>query len=360
MLLRRCMRAGIASWLFACASGPLEIVEDAAPTRPPPADGASIPLPAASPDGSASDVVGGGGAGGRWNGDAGGADALADQAVEAGTCVGCVTDIALDGDEMCIVTATGALSCSSTMMPGMPVLTGATKIAITADTGIGAAIRVGCAIASDASLRCWDAKTGAAVQSSPSSVTAVATRGVVAIRNGTLVWGTGVTAGNAIGGFFTNTGLVEVASGCDICTITAAGTPQCINGGVPTVTFAHAVDISMDFGCLIETATSLPRCWSHFREQLALHATTLTSVATSGPGGTTEADGPGVACGLRPTGAIDCWQAKPAAPAFASATAAMLTPPAGTYKKVVGGAHRFCAIDLGGSVVCWGTGNPAL
>lgn len=70
---------------------------------------------------------------------------------------------------------------------------------------------------------------------------------------------------------------------------------------------------------------------------------------SSPPGGTFAriSAGDGATCGVRGSGAIECW-------GLDTGPGEALAPPAGTYVDVSMGGSHACAIDTLGAVVCWG------
>ena len=77
-------------------------------------------------------------------------------------CTACAKDVALDGDDVCIVRIDGSLKCS-TGVNGVPSALGFARIALNVASTQGLV----CALRHDASLACWDPTTGAPLPGRP-------------------------------------------------------------------------------------------------------------------------------------------------------------------------------------------------
>ncbi len=115
-----------------------------------------------------------------------------------------------------------------------------------------------------------------------------------------------------------------------------------------------SVSAGWRYSCGLRVDRSV-ECWEFRTDWLGRTRSMLDRSSSDLSGGTPPGGelamvdaGWGYACGIRPTGGVECWRGDPVA----------LDPPVGEFTSVSAGLEHACALRPGGEVECWGYSSP--
>ncbi len=236
---------------------------------------------------------------------------------------GMFVDLSATEYSTCGVRADGALQCWGTWLVDLP--SGGSFVQVSVSDGIrGSGGPHGCALGADGSVRCWGHDTFG--QASPPGGEFVQVSAGGANSCGVRVGGSLACWGDD------SLGQLDVPEG-DF-RVVYAGSPTCAVGAD---------------GALV--------CWGGpprtRRRMPDAPGGAFVEVSAAAGGSDRRDPGADYACGLRPSGQIECW----AAPFGAGFDFGQADAPEGQFVALSAGGEHACAIDADGRAVCWGNND---